>query len=176
MIERAFQFLQCSEAPCATRGANLAPFLVDGNSQRRHTSRSRLLLLHFGTSPKECGYHRRGDGTENEIVTAFLNQDLTEAKRSSFREASSSFVGWHVRPAHLLMQAVRDQTAGTLQKFSIFFAKRVQLVALHVHHSENALVVVVPHRDNDLRPRRMKRREMARILVYVADNDRFSRL
>jgi hypothetical protein len=74
------------------------------------------------------------------------------------------------------MQTVRDQAAGPLQKFSIFFAKRVQLITLYVHHSENALVVVVPHRDNDLRPRRMKRREMARILVYIADNDRFSRV
>ena len=48
------------QAPCATRGANWAPFLGDGNSQRRYTSRSRLLLLHFGTSLEECGYHRRG--------------------------------------------------------------------------------------------------------------------
>ena len=50
------------EAPCATHAANLAPFLGNGNCRRRHTSRSRLLLLHFGTSLKDYGYHRR-DGT-----------------------------------------------------------------------------------------------------------------
>jgi hypothetical protein len=38
------------------------------------------------------------------------------------------------------------------------------------------VVVVVPHWDNDFRARRMKRRQMARILVHVADNDRLSRL
>jgi hypothetical protein len=43
-----------------------------------------------------------------------------------------------------------DQTAGTLQKFSIFIAKGVQLVALHIQHAENAPVIVVSHRDNDL--------------------------
>ena len=74
------------------------------------------------------------------------------------------------------MQTVRDQAASTLEELSIFFAKRVQLVALHIQHAENARVVVVPHRDNDLRARRMKRRQMARILVHVADNDRLSRL
>jgi hypothetical protein len=74
------------------------------------------------------------------------------------------------------VQTVRDQTAGTLEKLSIFFTERIQLVAFHVQHAENAPVLIVPHRDNDFRPRRMKRREMARILVYVADDDRLSRL
>jgi len=53
------------QAPCATRVANWAPFLGDGNSQRRYTSRSRLLLRHFETSLKECGYHRRGGTRRN---------------------------------------------------------------------------------------------------------------
>jgi len=75
-----------------------------------------------------------------------------------------------------LVQTVRDQAAGPLQEFSIFFAKRVQLITLYVHHSENAPVVVVPHWHNDLLSRRVKRGEMARILVDVADNDRLSRL
>ena len=53
------------EASCATRGANLAPFLGNGNFRRRHTSRSRSLLLHFGTSLKECAYHRRNGTRRN---------------------------------------------------------------------------------------------------------------
>jgi len=74
------------------------------------------------------------------------------------------------------MQTVRDQTAGTLQKLAIFLAKRVQLVALHIQHAKDALMLVVPHWDNDLRARRMKRGQMARIFVHVADNNRFARV
>jgi hypothetical protein len=46
------------------------------------------------------------------------------------------------------VEAVRNQTAGALQKLAIFFAKCVQLVTLHVHHSEN-VPVLIPHRDDD---------------------------
>ena len=53
------------QAPCASRGANWAPFSGGGSSQRHYTSRSRLLFLHFGTSLEECGYHRRGETRRN---------------------------------------------------------------------------------------------------------------
>jgi hypothetical protein len=44
---------------------------------------------------------------------------------------------------------VRNQAAGALQKLSIFFAERVQLITLHVHHSKN-VPMLIPHRNNDL--------------------------
>ena len=74
------------------------------------------------------------------------------------------------------MQAVGDQTTCALQKLSIFLAEGIQLIALDIQHAENAPVLVVPHRNNDLRPRRMKLREMARIFMHIADNDWFSRV
>ena len=67
------------EAPCATRGANLAPFLGDGNFQRRYASRSQLLLLHFGTSLKECAYHRRSGTRRN--CRRFLEPGFDRGKK-----------------------------------------------------------------------------------------------
>ena len=73
------------------------------------------------------------------------------------------------------MQTVRDQTACALQEFSVFIAERVQLVALHIQHAEN-VPVLIPHRDDDLRASCVKRRQIAQILVHVADDDRLARL
>ncbi len=73
------------------------------------------------------------------------------------------------------MQTMRDQTACALQKLSIFIAERVQLITLHIQHAEN-VPVLIPHRDDDLRARGMKCRQIARIVVDVADYYRLARI
>jgi len=70
---------------------------------------------------------------------------------------------------------MRDQTACALQKLSIFIAERVQLITLHIQHAEN-VPVLIPHRDDDLRTRGMKCRQIARIAVDVADYYRLARI
>lgn len=76
------------QVPCATRGANWAPFSGDGNSQRRYTSRSRLLLLHFGTSLEECGHHRRGGTRRND--RRFLEPGLDRGKKEQSGKPQAS--------------------------------------------------------------------------------------
>jgi len=73
------------------------------------------------------------------------------------------------------MQAVSDQTACALQKLLVFIAERVQLIALDVHHSKN-VPMVIPHRDNSFRARRVKRRQISRIFVHIPDNDGLARI
>ena len=82
MIKRAFQFVRCSEAPCASRAADWAQFLVDGNSPRRHTLRSRSLLLGFERFQIiVCLVIAMA---KNKIVAGFSDQNLAETKRNSF--------------------------------------------------------------------------------------------
>ena len=69
---------------------------------------------------------------------------------------------------------MRDQTGRALEKLSIFLAKSVHFVALGIEHSDDVLVTV-RHRNDDLRPRGVKGRQITHILVHISHNDRFAR-
>jgi len=73
---------------------------------------------------------------------------------------------------HLLVQTVRDQTAGALEELSIFLAEGVQLFALGIEHSKDA-PMLVRHRNNDFGARCVERGQIAWIVVDVTDDDRF---
>src|SRR5262245_37261075 len=70
---------------------------------------------------------------------------------------------------------MRDYSSRALEKLFIFISERVQFVALSVEHSDNMLMLVL-HRDDNLRPRGVKRRQVALIFRNVADDNRFARL
>jgi hypothetical protein len=71
------------------------------------------------------------------------------------------------------MQAMSDQAAGAFQEISIFIAERVQVIALYVQHSKN-MPVLIPHRNNDLGARRMKRGQVSRVFVHIAHDERLT--
>jgi hypothetical protein len=71
-----------------------------------------------------------------------------------------------------LYQTVRDQAGRAFEELLIFVPKSVRLFTLGIEHSEN-LFMLIHHRNNDFRPRGVKGRQMARILAYVADNNRY---
>src|SRR5260370_41892098 len=70
------------------------------------------------------------------------------------------------------MKAMRDESARAFEELSIFLAKGVQLFALGIEHSKDALVLV-RHRNNDFGARSMERGQISWIVVDVADHDRF---
>src|SRR5947207_13856370 len=74
-----------------------------------------------------------------------------------------------------LMQTMRDQTASAFQKSAIFIAEGIQLIALHIEHTEN-VTVVVAHWHNNLRAGGVKRRQIAWIFMHIAYDDRFARI
>ena len=70
---------------------------------------------------------------------------------------------------------MRDEPTRALKKLSIFLAEGVQLFTFGIEHSKN-LSVLVRHRNNDLRTRRVKGGQIARIVVDVANDDRLARV
>src|SRR6266571_2859739 len=70
------------------------------------------------------------------------------------------------------MQTVPNQTTRPLQKLSIFLAEGVQFFTLGIEHSKD-VPVLVRHGNNDLRPCRVKSRQIARIVMHVTDDDGF---
>ena len=97
--------------------------------------------------------------TQNKtVIVCFPHQNLPDVKAVNERRFESSLDGichyaeqlvWRDAGRAVLMQTVRNQTACALQKLSIFLTKRIQLITLHVHHSEN-VPMLIPHRDDDL--------------------------
>jgi hypothetical protein len=73
------------------------------------------------------------------------------------------------------MQAMRDQTASALKKLQVFVVEGIQFIALGIEHAEN-VPVIVAHRHNDLGTSRMKRRQIPKILAYVAHDERLAGL
>ena len=76
---------------------------------------------------------------------------LSEAKNltSFFRAAQAKGQGPMRRKTHLLMQTMRNQPPGTLEKLSIFLPEGIQFVTFGMYHSDDA-AMVVGHRHNDL--------------------------
>jgi hypothetical protein len=73
------------------------------------------------------------------------------------------------------MQTMSDQTACALEKLQVFIVEGIQFIALGIEHPEN-VPVIISHRDNNLGPSCMKRRQITNIFAYVAHDDGLPRL